>query len=286
MKSSPMLNLASRTITTDRPAFIMGIVNATPDSFFAGSRGNAEYALKLIDEGADIIDIGGESTRPGASYCDAEEEIARVVPVIEGIRRASSIPISVDTRKKKVMEAAFNAGADIVNDVSALEDDPSMTDFIAAKKLPVILMHKRGIPLNMQQCTAYSDVFNEVSSYLENRAAFAVSKGISEDRIIIDPGVGFGKDLEANKVLIARCGELCHAKYPVLMALSRKTCIGDMTGCATDGRLYGTLAADILAVLSGAFMLRVHDVAPCRNTLDVIKSFKDSNLLDYCRARN
>ncbi|MGN0730077.1 dihydropteroate synthase [Treponema sp.] len=270
------LDLASRKITTDFPAFIMGIVNCTPDSFFSGSRGGAERAFQLIDEGADILDLGGESTRPGSEYVDAEEEIRRVIPVIEEIRRRSDIPISVDTRKMSVMKAAFDSGADILNDVSALEDDPDMAFFAAEKEIPVILMHKRGIPSTMQASTEYEDVFREVNSYLESRAGFALSRGIKKNKIIVDPGIGFGKSLEGNLRLISGCGSLCGGKFPVLMALSRKSCIGQLTGRDVQDRLCGTLAADLFAVLKGAFMLRVHDVAPCKDTLAVLKS-----LLEY-----
>lgn len=266
------LELASGSIETDLPAFIMGIVNCTPDSFFSGSRGGAERAFSLIDEGADILDIGGESTRPGAEYVEAQEEIRRIAPVIREIRRQSSIPISVDTRKKAVLEAALDEGADMLNDVSALEDDTQLGPFAAEKRIPVILMHKRGIPASMQNDTAYSDVFSEVSGYLSARAAFAMECGIRREKIIVDPGIGFGKDCGANMALIARCGSLCGGKFPVLMALSRKTCIGQACGRDADGRLYGTLAADMFAVLKGAFMVRVHDVAPCKDTFAVLKS--------------
>src|SRR5574344_647130 len=253
-------SLAERDISTTLPAFIMGIVNATPDSFFDASRGGAEQAIRLVEEGADIIDIGGESSRPGAAYIDAEEEIRRVVPVIESIRKSSDIPISVDTRKREVMEASFNAGADIVNDISALEDDPSLADFAALHKLPVVLMHKRGIPVIMQRNGSYHDAFKEVNDYLVSRASFARSRGIDASKIIVDPGIGFGKDLDANKTLIGRCGELCGGAYHVLMALSRKTCIGEMTGRPVEGRLAGTIAANMYAVIEGATFVRVHDV--------------------------
>lgn len=266
------LNLASRKISTDFPAFLMGIVNCTPDSFFSGSRGGAERAFELIDEGADILDLGGESTRPGSDYVSAEEEIKRIVPVIQEIRRRSDIPISVDTRKMSVMKAAFDSGADILNDISSLEDDPQMAFFAAEKKIPVILMHKRGIPSTMQADTEYKDIFNEVSLYLEQRAEFAIKCGIEKEKIIVDPGIGFGKNLGGNLSLISNCGSLCAGKFPVLMALSRKSCIGQITGREVQDRLYGTLAADLISVLKGAFMLRVHDVAPCKDTLAVLKS--------------
>ncbi|WP_287283237.1 dihydropteroate synthase [Treponema sp.] len=273
------LELSGRTITAKRDVFIMGIVNCTGDSFYSESRGGAERAFKLEQEGADIIDLGAESTRPGADYVSAEEEIKRLVPVIREIRKKSSIPISIDTRKKSVMEAAFNEGADMLNDVSALEDDEEMASFAAEKGIPVFLMHKRGIPSDMQNDTSYEDVFAEVDSYLRSRADYAVSKGISPSKIIVDPGIGFGKDLEANKCLTARCGQLCGGKYPVLMALSRKSYIGAITGRQTEDRLYGTIACNILSILSGASFVRVHDVAPCADVLAVLKSFRESGLL-------
>ena len=269
------LNLSNRKISTKRPAFVMGIVNCTPDSFFPGSRGGVELAKRQIECGADIIDIGGESTRPGTSYLDAEEEISRMSPVIKAVRQFSDIPISVDTRKLSVMKAAFEAGADILNDVSALEDDPQLAEFAASTGMPVMLMHKRGIPETMQNCTEYADVFNEVSTYLEERARFALECGVKSDRIIVDPGIGFGKDLKANAVLIARCGELCGGKYPVLMALSRKSCIGQMTGAAVGERLSGTIAADLFAVAKGASFVRVHDVKECVDSLAVYSALKE-----------
>jgi dihydropteroate synthase len=265
------LILADRTVTTENPAFVMGIVNVTPDSFWKESRGSAEHAVKLINEGADVLDIGGESSRPGAEYVSAEKEIERIIPVIRSIRKNSSIPISVDTRKKQVMEAAVSEGADILNDISALEDDSKLGIYAACVKIPVILMHKRGIPAIMQNHASYEDVFTEVNSYLTARTLYALSCGISADRLIVDPGIGFGKNLAANVELIRNCGKLCSGVYPILMALSRKTCIGEMTGQPVENRLYGTLAACILSVLNGAFMIRVHDVAAAVDTMKVMK---------------
>ena len=257
---------------TNLPAFVMGIVNATPDSFFDRSRGGAENALRLIDEGADILDIGGESTRPGSDYVPAEEEIKRVVPVIEAVRKHSDIPISVDTRKFSVMKAAFEAGADILNDISALEDDENLAPFCAKENLPVILMHKRGIPTNMQSNTSYSDIFSEVENYLKSRVDFALKAGIKDDKIWLDPGVGFGKDVKGNFELIRRAGSLLGGKYPVLMALSRKSCIGAVTGREVHERLSGTLTADVLSVLHGASMIRVHDVKDAVDSLKILSA--------------
>lgn len=267
------LYLSNREVSTDNPAFIMGIINATPDSFFSESRGSIDLALKMIDEGADILDIGGESTRPGANYIDEKEEIKRIVPLIKEIRKHSDIPISVDTRKKNVFQSAFDVGADILNDVSALEDDDEMVNFCSDSKVPIVLMHKRGLPENMQTNTEYKNVFTEVNTYLESRIDFAIAHGIKEDKIIIDPGIGFGKNLEGNIQLIKNCGKLCDGKYPVLMALSRKTCIGQLTHKDVESRLYGTLAANIISVLNGAYIVRVHDCAPCVDTFAVLKSF-------------
>ncbi len=268
------LSLAGKTIKTDRPAFVMGIVNATPDSFWKESRGTEERALRLIDEGADIIDLGGESTRPGSDYVDAEEEIRRIVPVIQEIRRHSDIVISVDTRKKSVMQAAVEAGADMLNDVSALEDDAELGRFAAQSGIGVVLMHKRGLPSTMQQNTAYHDVFGEVNAFLEERVSYALACGISADRIILDPGIGFGKDRAANATLIRRCGSLCGGAYPVLMALSRKTLIGEITGRNVNDRMSGTLVANVLSVLHGASLLRVHDVKETVDAMAVLSEIE------------
>jgi dihydropteroate synthase len=268
------LRLASRDISTGFSAFILGIVNATPDSFFESSRAptlaaGVDHALALEAEGADIIDIGGESTRPGAAYVGDEEEIARVVPLVREIRKHSSVPISVDTRKSTVMRAALDAGADILNDVSALEDDPDLAMLAREAGIPVILMHKKGTPETMQSNPEYRDAVREVSDYLLSRAAFAERIGIARDRIILDPGIGFGKRHQDNCALIAGLAEIAAHGYPVLMALSRKSCIGAMTGRDAADRLAGTLAANLIAVQNGATFLRVHDVKETRDMLAV-----------------
>ena len=267
----PQLKLADRTIATENPAFVMSIVNADKDSFFSKSRGGFRLAKRHIEEGADIIDIGGESTRPGSSYIDAKEEIKRIVPVIKKIRAYSGIPISVDTRKYDVMSAAFDAGADILNDVSALEDDNRLLAFAAREKFPVILMHKRGVPSVMMDNLKYDAVFKNVNEYLERRAEIALQNGISSDKIIVDPGIGFGKNREQNAVLIKRAGELCGKKYMVLMALSRKTFFGDVCKRKVEDRLWGTIAANVYSALNGVSMVRVHDTAPAVDSVKVIR---------------
>ncbi len=269
------LPLRNRVITTELNAFVMGIVNATPDSFWDTSRGGFERAEQLIEEGADIIDIGGESSRPGSAYVDEDEELRRVVPLVESVRAISDIPISVDTRKFSVMKAAFEAGADILNDISALEDDENLTSFAVETKIPVILMHKRGLPSTMQKDTEYSDIFSEVDAYLSARADFAEKNGIEKHKIIIDPGIGFGKALKGNAELIRRCGELCGGKYSVLMGLSRKSCIGQITGRDIADRLSGTLSAGVISVMQGARILRVHDVKETVDSLKVLRYIYD-----------
>lgn len=264
------LELANKTISTKLPAFVMGILNITPDSFWQASCGDVVSAMKIIDAGADIIDIGGESTRPGASYISEQEELDRIIPVIRAIRKKSDIPISVDTRKKNVMKAAFEEGADILNDISALEDDNELVHFVAKSKIPVVLMHKRGNPKIMQSNTVYTDVFQEVNDYLCERARFAEENGVASNKIIIDPGIGFGKNLESNVNLIKNCGKLCSGQYKILMALSRKTCIGEMTCQEVDKRLSGTLAANLISVINGASIVRVHDVAETIDTMKVL----------------
>ncbi len=263
---------------------IMGIVNVTPDSFWKESRGlghqGAELALKLVEEGADILDLGAESSRPGSEYVGAEEEIRRLIPVIEEIRRYSSVPLSIDTRKKVVMEAAWQQGASIVNDISALEDDPELGVFAAQKGLPVILMHKQGIPSTMQDNPLSDNALHQVNDYLQQRVQVALSLGIESDKIWLDPGIGFGKDFQANKILVTECGTLCGGKYPVVMGVSRKSFVAQMIGrnSAPEDRLAGTLATNMMAVMAGASILRVHDVAATRDMLLVLENLKSERI--------
>ena len=272
------LKLANKTVSTTNPAFVMGIVNANHNSFRNKSRGGSSLAFRHIKDGADIIDIGAESSRPGASYISAKDEIKALVPIIEKIRKVSDIPISIDTRKKEVMKAAFESGANILNDISALEDDKDMARYAASINIPVILMHKRGNPDIMQKNVKYENVFSDVNNYLLSRITYALDSGIKSDKIIIDPGIGFAKNLNANMILIKKANALCDGKYPLLMALSRKTCIGELTGKPVKDRLYGTLTANIYSVLNGAFMVRVHDVAETVDAMKVLKGILNAGL--------
>jgi len=280
---SVTLQLAHREIRTELSALLMGIVNATPDSFWEASRfesveAGVERALSMEADGADIIDIGGESSRPGSAYVDEAEELRRVIPLIKGIRKRSTVPISVDTRKAAVMREAIDSGADICNDISALEDDPSLAFLVRDSRIPVILMHKQGNPETMQADPRYRDSVADVSEYLFKRALFAEGVGIERNKIILDPGIGFGKRYEDNCSLIAGLASISSGNYPVLIALSRKTCIGKMTGSDTRDRLAGTIAANMLAVQFGAKLVRVHDVRENRDMLSVLKEISFSGI--------
>ena len=253
----------------------MGIVNVTPDSFSDGGRffeaGAAiEHGLRLIDEGADLLDVGGESTRPGAVPVAVDEEMRRVLPVIKALAR-SKIPISIDTSKAAVVRAALDAGAEVANDVTALSGDPDMAATAAATGSGVILMHMRGNPQNMQQAPQYRDVVSEVARYLADRMAWAADRGIASERIVIDPGIGFGKTSEHNVALLANLAEFQRLGRPVCLGVSRKRFLSELAGGkrVESERLSGSLAVACFAAIDGtAQILRVHDV---RDTLDAVR---------------
>ncbi len=267
-----------RTMELAGAALVMGILNVTPDSFYEKSRVNRDAIIdacaRMVEGGADIIDVGGESSRPGASYVDAATETERVVPAVELIRGRWDIPISLDTRKAAVAEAGLKAGADIINDISALGEDPALADVAASHGVPVILMHKKGIPKTMQDRPYYEDCLREVRESLEAAAEFAQSRGISRDMIVIDPGIGFGKRLEDNIALMRGIPSLRGTGYPVLIGISRKSAIGMITGREADGRLAGSIGAACWAVSQGASILRVHDVAETVDALKVFEAFR------------
>jgi dihydropteroate synthase len=247
-----------------RRTLIMGILNVTPDSFFDGGR-RFDPSKAIADGvamaagGADIIDVGGESTRPGAQPVTEEEELARVLPVVSGLRREIGVPISIDTYKAKIACAALDAGADIVNDISALRFDPSMTPLVAVEKVPVVLMHMQGTPRTMQKEPKYDDVTREVRDFLAQQLYEALDAGIAPEAVVLDPGIGFGKSLEHNLQLLRGLPMLAALAQPLLVGVSRKTFIGKILNLDPDDRLEGSLAAGVAAVLGGANILRVHD---------------------------
>jgi dihydropteroate synthase len=252
---------------------VMGIVNVTPDSFSDGGvhfdQSKAVHAaMQMEGDGAAIIDIGGESTRPGAAVVSAEDEIGRVVPVIEQIRRRSDVVISIDTTKAAVAEAALAAGADMVNEISSMSDDPAMLPLVVRSRVPVILMHRRGNPQTMQSLTQYDDVVDDVAKELRGFVQRAIDGGVDPAQILVDPGIGFAKTGEQNLEILARCAEF-RAIGPVVVGASRKAFIGNLTGRASGPeRMVGSLAAVGAAFRGGAAVVRVHDV---RQTVDFLK---------------
>jgi dihydropteroate synthase len=276
--SSPFLRCGAYTLSLRRP-LIMGVVNVTPDSFSDGGQfptagTAADRARRLIDEGADIIDVGGESTRPGAPAVSMDEERRRVLPVLERLSDCD-VPISVDTRKVEVMRDAIAAGASLVNDVSALET-PGALQAVAESRVGVCLMHKRGEPQTMQQNPYYEDVVREVRDYLEARVRAAEAAGISRDRILIDPGFGFGKDVDHNLALLRNLRSLGSVGVPVLAGLSRKATLGRITGKAPGERVHASVAAALIAVEEGVCVVRVHDVTATRDALAVWFAARDT----------
>ena len=255
-----------RVLTYDKMC-VMGILNITPDSFYEGSRVSAladvvARAGQMLEQGAQVLDIGGESTRPGSDSVDGDEERRRVLPVIEALRREyPEAVLSVDTYRADTAEAALSVGADIINDISVMEADARMADVVVRSKAPIILMHMRGTPKNMQQNCQYQDVVQEVAVYLAQRAQLLREQGVGADKIILDPGIGFAKDVEQNLRLMRDLHVLTSFGYPVLLAASRKSTIGAVLGgVPASERLEGTIATSLQAVYAGAQMVRVHDV--------------------------
>lgn len=254
----------------------MGVINVTPDSFSDGGlylepEAAVEHGLELARDGAAILDVGGESTRPGAEPVRADQELGRVVPVIEGLAAAETeAQISIDTSKVSVAAAALEAGATLVNDVTALRGDPEMASLVAASSCDCCLMHMLGEPRTMQRAPRYEDVVGEVKAFLEQRMAYAISAGIAEERILLDPGIGFGKTAEHNLELLARLDELVALGRPIVVGTSRKSFLGRLTGGrGTDERLAGTIATNVLAYERGASVFRVHDVRAVHDALAV-----------------
>ncbi|WP_224982661.1 dihydropteroate synthase [Geomonas agri] len=262
-------DLSRRSLSLERPQ-IMGILNVTPDSFSDGGRffsveAAVERAREMEQEGADIIDIGGESTRPNAPAVTLQEELDRVLPVIEALKGQISAPISIDTYKAGVARAACAAGAEIVNDVTGLMFDPEMAAVVAEADAGLVVMHTRGMPDTMQKDTGYDDLIADVKEYLVASIALARKAGLPEERIAIDPGIGFGKSVQGNLELIKRLEDFMPLGRPILVGPSRKSFIGAITGRDGGDRIFGTAAAVALSIVHGATIVRVHDVAAMRD---------------------
>jgi dihydropteroate synthase len=275
-----------------RRTLIMGIINVTPDSFYDGGR-RFDPAQAVADgvamsaSGADILDVGGESTRPGAQPVSEDEELARVLPVVRGLRKQIRVPISIDTYKAKVARAALDEGADIVNDISALRFDPDMAPMVAVEKAPVILMHMQGTPRTMQREPQYIDVLREVRDFLAAQLYEAMDAGVAQESIVIDPGIGFGKTIEHNLQLLRGLPTLAALGQPLLVGASRKAFIGKILGAEPGERLEGSLAAAVAAVLAGANILRVHDVVESSKAARIADAIRFGTIADsVSRSRN
>ncbi len=271
-----------RLLKLDRP-LVMGILNVTPDSFsdggkYAGIKEALSFAQQMVKDGVDIIDIGGESSRPGSNPVSLDEELKRVIPIITKIREHSTIPISIDTTKADVARQAISAGADIVNDISALRFDSEMVDVIAENRTPVILMHMLGDPKTMQADPIYFDCVNEIMQFFSERIHFCLNNGIQREKIILDPGIGFGKKLSDNLALINKIGQFKTFGCPVLLGASRKSFIGMITGDkkSPEKRIGGSLAAAITGIQNGVDILRVHDIAETIEAIKLLKALKET----------
>jgi dihydropteroate synthase len=280
-RPSPVLRCGRFTLALARP-LIMGVVNVTPDSFSDGGRffdsandpaRAIAHAQRLVEEGADIIDIGGESSRPGAAPVTAEAELARILPVLDALRDAN-LPVSIDTVKPAVMRAALDRGASMINDINALRAKGA-AEIVAGSGAAVCLMHMQGNPGTMQREPRYEDVVGEVRAYLAGRAADAVSAGIDRERVVVDPGFGFGKSVAHNLALLHELASLAAEGYPVMVGLSRKSMLGAITGRAAGERLPASIVGAVLAVQRGARIVRVHDVAATRDALAILAAVDD-----------
>ena len=274
------INFHSFTLDFSKKTYIMGILNITTDSFYDGGKyisvdKAVKHALKMVDEGADIIDIGGESTRPGAEPISVDEELKRVIPVIEILSKKLSIPISIDTYKAKVAEEAINAGATIINDISGLRFDPLMPEVASKYKVPVIIMHIKGTPKDMQKNPQYDALIPEITEYLRGSIVLAKQAGVEENMIIIDPGIGFGKLLDHNLQIIKNLKEFTQLGKPILIGVSRKSFIGKILNDASPSeRLEGTASSVAISVINGANIVRVHDVGFMSKVVKVADAIK------------
>lgn len=284
MNKEHVIQAHGKTFVLGRRTWIMGILNITPDSFsdggrFYGTDRAIKQGLKLIQEGADILDIGGESSRPGSDPVSAEEEKSRIIPVIRTLRKHTDMVISVDTTKAEVAQDALDAGADIINDISAGRFDTHMLQLAADRQVPVILMHMLGTPKTMQVEPHYDDLLPEIKAFFLERIEAAVSVGIKRSNIIIDPGIGFGKNHSDNLCLLNNLKFLDDLDQPVLVGVSRKSFIGRILDVPPEERLEGTIASALISVMHGAHILRVHDVAAVKKALTVAEAIMHSQII-------
>lgn len=277
----PVTLARDRQLPLDRP-HVMGVLNVTPDSFSDGGRfmepaTAVAHAVEMVEQGADIIDIGGESSRPGAEPVTLEDELSRIMPVLTALRKVSSVPVSVDTYKAEVARTVLNEGADVINDISALRFDPDMATVIAEHDVPVVIMHMLGAPRDMQKNPSYSDCVGAIKAFLQERVDHATDRGIDRSKIIIDPGIGFGKRLEDNLDILARLDEFRSLQLPIAVGASRKSFIGMIRPGPRQAnqRLGGSLAAAVIAVANGAEIIRVHDVAETVEALEVLRAMQE-----------
>lgn len=280
-KKSFVLNFSHTSIDLTKKVAVMGILNITPDSFYDGGRYQTEKEVmgrveQMIKEGADIIDIGGESSRPGARKISLEEEIKRTIPYIKKITRSFKVPISVDTYKAKVAKEAIEAGAEMVNDISGLRFDPDMAGVVSSNKVFLVIMHIKGTPRNMQDNPQYKDLIGEIISYLKESLKIADNAGINLKKIIVDPGIGFGKTVEHNLFILKNLRELRVLKRPILIGVSRKSFIGKVLNLPLQERLSGSLAATCIGLVNGARVVRCHDVKETRQAVDLVEAILQS----------
>ena len=267
-------------LSVDQHVLVMGILNITPDSFLDGGKYldpslAIERAWQVIEQGADILDIGAESSRPGAKEVEVSEEIRRLKPVLRELGHRISVPISIDTTKAAVAKLACDLGAVIVNDISAFRKDPDMVNTVAKAKASVVIMHMKGTPQTMQSHCQYQDVVGEVHDFLQDRIQIARNAGIADDQIVVDPGIGFGKNTQQNITILKKLEALKNLRKPILVGVSQKSFIGHVLDKEVGDRMMGTAAAVTMAVLQGAHMIRVHDVGPMREVITMAKALRD-----------
>ncbi len=277
------LKISDKVFDLDKKTLIMGVLNITPDSFSDGGRflsidDAVKHAIQMQDDGADIIDIGGESTRPGALPLSTSEELNRVIPVVEKLVKKIEIPLSIDTYKSEVAKKSFDLGVGMINDITALKGDKKLVNIVANYNVPICLMHMKGNPRDMQNNAYYDDIIFEITNFLKERAEYAMFNDVKKENIVIDPGLGFGKrtgrGIEDNCEILKHLSKLKILKYPILVGASRKTFIGNICGgeksLPVEDRLEGSLAATAVAVLNGADIVRVHDVKETKRFIDIV----------------